>query len=514
MAGAAFGPPPFAFLPYTGAMNGQPTAPSAAIFAEACAHHRAGRLAEAEQLYRAVLARDPAHADCLHRLGVLAHQCGDSTSGAALIRHAVVLDDSVAAFHNHLGVVLQAQGRHGEARESYVRALGLAPDLAEAHNNLGNLALDEGDAEQALSHFDEAARLAPELAEISYNRGNTLRALARMGEAEAAYRHAIVLQPDHAEAHVHLGLQLLAAGHFAEGGREYDWRWRLHPPPSPLRSFTAPEWQGENLAGTLLIHAEQGLGDTIQFCRFASMARERCAGIAIEVPPPLRRLLSPLESVGRMIARGEALPPVDAHCPLMSLPWRLGVTLEVLSPPTPYLAAEPARVARWQARLSELCPAGNLRVGIAWQGNPVASIDRGRSIPLSAFAPLATVPGVTLISLQKHHGLEQLAELPELVTFGEDLDAGPDAFIDTAAILHSLDLVIAGDSAVAHLAGALGRPVWLALQAQPEWRWQAAGTRWYPVMRLFRQSAPGDWPGLFARLTAELLALAQGWRRP
>ena len=486
--------------------------PSAAIFAEACAHHRAGRLAEAEQLYRAVLAREPAHADCLHRLGVLAHQCGDSASGAALIRHAIVLDGSVATFHNHLGVVLQAQQHLGEAHESYARALALAPGLAEAHNNLGNLALDEGKAEEALSHFDEAARLAPELAEIFYNRGNALRGLARMDEAEAAYRRAIALQPDHAEAHVHLGFVLLAAGRFAEGASEYDWRWRLRPPPSPARDFQAPEWQGENLAGTLLIHVEQGLGDTIQFCRFAGMARERCAGVVIEVPPSLRRLLSPLEAVGPVITRGENLPAFAAHCPLMSLPWRLGVTPEALSPPAPYLAAEPARVARWGAQLSEICTPDTLRVGIAWQGNPAARIDRGRSIPLSAFAPLAKVPGVTLISLQKHHGLNQLRALPELVTLGEDFDAGPDAFLDSAAVMQSLDLVIASDSAIAHLAGALGRTVWLALQAQPEWRWQAAGTRWYPAMRLFRQSAPGDWSELVARLAAELAILAE--KRP
>ena len=490
-------------------MNGQPIAPIATIFAEGCTHHRAGRLAEAEQLYRAVLARDPVHADCLHRLGVLAHQCGDSASGAALIRHAILLDGSAATFHNHLGAVLQAQGRHGEARESYRRALTLAPELAEAHNNLGNLALDEGRADEALSHFDEAVQLAPEMAEISYNRGNALRTLARQSEAEAAYRQAIVLQPDHAEAHVHLGFLLLAAGRFAEGGREYDWRWRLRPPPSPPRNFRVPEWEGETFAGTLLIHAEQGLGDTIQFCRFAAMARDRCAQVVIEVPPPLRRLLSPLQEIGPVIARGEKLPAFDAHCPLMSLPWRLGVMLEALSPRT-YLSAEPMRVAQWRARLSELCGSGDLRVGIAWQGNPTAKVDRGRSIPLSAFAPLAKMPGVTLVSLQKYHGLGQLKALPELVTLGEYFDMEPNAFVDTAAVLQNLDLVIASDSAVAHLAGALSRPVWLALQAQPEWRWQSAGRFWYPAARLFRQSVPGDWLELFARLTAELATLAQG----
>jgi hypothetical protein len=255
-----------------------------------------------------------------------------------------------------------------------------------------------------------------------------------------------------------------------------------------------------------LLYAERGLGDTIQFSRFACSVAAQGGDVLLEVPPPLRGLLRSLPDV-KVARRGEALPEYDAHLPLMSVPDVLGATSEAGLGQTPYLFAEPALVAAWAKRL----PAGQFRVGIVWQGKPVAMIDKGRSIPLRAFAPLSRVPGVRLISLQKNEGGEQQTPLARDIpvhALGADFDAGPDAFLDSAAIIMNLDLVISSDTASAHLAGALGRPVWIALGHVPEWRWMLdrADTPWYPTARLYRQTVRGDWDEVFARIAADLAA--------
>jgi hypothetical protein len=256
------------------------------------------------------------------------------------------------------------------------------------------------------------------------------------------------------------------------------------------------------LAGrTLLIRAEQGLGDTIQFCRYVSQAATR-GSVVFEVQPDLRWLMAGVIAPERIIQVGDELPPVDVWCPLLDLPLLLGMD----APPPPYLAPDADRVAMWRERIG---PQGR-KIGIAWQGNPSAAAERGRSVPLKEFLPLARVPGIRLISLQKYHGLEQLKDAPDglVVETLDELDAEQDAFADTAAVLQSLDLVISSDTAIPHLAGALGRPVWLALQHVPDWRFQLTGEAnlWYPSMRLFRQAKRGDWAGVFARMAQALEA--------
>jgi hypothetical protein len=272
-----------------------------------------------------------------------------------------------------------------------------------------------------------------------------------------------------------------------------------------------PRWQGEALAGrTLLVQAEQGLGDTIQFARFVPfLARcEQEAQIIFQVQSSLRDLLTTLPGNLTIVGQGSGLPPFDVVCAVQSLPRLLGTRADVIANSVPYLSADPARVAAWRDRLGP----GGFRVGISWQGNPVSPAI-GRSIPLAAFAPLSKVPGVRLVSLQKHVGLEQLTGLPPgfaVETLGEDFDRSPGAFLDTAAVMHSLELVIVSDSAVAHLAGALGRPGWVALPHVPDWRWMLdrSDSPWYPTMRLYRQPVRGDWASVFARIAADLAALA------
>ncbi|HET7883500.1 MAG TPA: glycosyltransferase family 9 protein, partial [Acetobacteraceae bacterium] len=250
---------------------------------------------------------------------------------------------------------------------------------------------------------------------------------------------------------------------------------------------------------TLLVRAEQGLGDAIQFCRFAPLVQG--GSVALEVHRPLGRLLASMTGVVPLVRMGDQLPAFDLYVPLLDLPRLLGSS----GAPVPYLSAEPDRVAMWRGRVGH----DGLRIGVAWQGNPASAAEHGRSYPVAELRALAGVPGIRLISLQRHHGLEQLAALPHglrIETLGDDLDAGSDAFIDTAAVMQCLDLVITSDTSVAHLAGALGRPVWVALQHVPDWRWllDREDCPWYPTMRLFRQSRRGDWAGVFSRMAALL----------
>ncbi len=491
----------------------------------------AGRLAEAEQVYRQILAAAPGHADSLHMLGVIASQCGQPQAAVACIDQAIAIKPSAAMFHVNraaallalgqldaalaacqaalrlqrnsaeaaqvMGHVLSDLGRPEEALAAYRDALRHKPDLPDLYNNLGLVLRQADRLEEAVVALRQAVKRAPRDAQAQGNLGGVLKELGRLTEAEECYRAALRLQPDDPVLHLNLGIALLLAGRFDAGWEEYEWRFRAGAARVP--PCTQPRWNGEELAGrTLLIRAEQGIGDTIQFCRYVTMAAAR-GPVVLEVQPGLRHLVRDLPA--RIIEAGGVLPVFDLWCPLLSLPHLLGMQ----APAPPYLAADPDRVAVWRDRIG----AHGRRIGIAWQGNPASAAERGRSIPLREFLPLAQVPGVRLISLQKHHGLEQLAGVPDglrIETLGDDFDAGPDAFIDTAAVMQCLDLVITSDTSVAHLAGALGRPVWVGLQHVPDWRWLLEGEDclWYPTMRLFRQTRRGDWGGVFARM-AELL---------
>ncbi|MBV8403910.1 MAG: hypothetical protein JO203_06930, partial [Gammaproteobacteria bacterium] len=308
-----------------------------------------------------------------------------------------------------------------------------------------------------------------------------------------------------AGARFNAGVLQLQLGRFEAGWSLYDNR------PSALATAGWPQawWRGEDLRDkTLFVHCEQGLGDAIQFCRYLLLAEARGARVVLSLDDRLRRLLRGLSPTIRFVGPGEKPEHFDFHCPLLSLPGAFATTLETIPGMTRYLSAEPERVAVWRQRLGT----EGFRIGICWQGNPNNAQDVGRSPPLEMFAPLAAIPGVRLISLQKYHGLEQLAAGPagmSIEQLGEEFDSGPDAFIDTAAVMESLDLVISGDTAIVHLAGALGHPAWVALRHVPEWRWLLSGaySPWYPTLRLFRQSHRGDWAGVFAAMRAALVEL-------
>jgi tetratricopeptide (TPR) repeat protein len=485
--------------------------------ARALTHLGAALLADgdatgAESAHRAAVEANPAVAEARVNLAAALSALGRDADAEAECRQAIALKPGLALAHAALGGVLSRQGKHEQALQACRAAVRLDPGLAAAQTNLAGALLLTGASTEAEAAARRALAVAPASPDALRNLGAALDAQAKPAAALEAFDRALAIAPDDAEIHFARALTLLRGGDFAQGLAGYEWRWRTRAQRAAWRDFPQPQWRGEDIAGkTLLLHAEQGLGDAIQFARYAPVAAGRGARVLLEVQPGLVRLLSGIEGVQRIVARGEALPPFDLHCPLLSLPLALGTTPATIPANVPYLRAEPERAAAWRARLAAK---PGLRVGLCWQGNPQGVADLGRSPPLAALAPLAAVPGVRLIALQKGVGREQLAAAPRVEDPGEGFDAGPHAFLDTAAAMMALDLVISADTAPAHLAGALGRPVWIALKRVADWRWMLDrdDTPWYPTAWLFRQDAPGDWAGVFARMARALEREIEGRR--
>lgn len=499
----------------------------------AIALHQAGRLAEAEPLYRSVLDALPQQFDALHLLGVLRHQQGRSAEAAEFIGAALAArPDDVVALTNR-SAALNSLRRFDEALAHCDRALTLAPDHAEALNNRALALRELGRAQEALASCDRALRLKPDYADAHNNRGLALQALRRFDEALESYgaalarnpahldalnnrgialfeqnrgdealacfERAIAIRPGHAHAHWNRAQVLLLSGDLARGWEEHE--WRLASNPGLARGFTQPFWRGDvPVAGkTLLLHAEQGLGDTIQFCRYVPKVAALGARVILEVQRPLVELMRTLAGAAQVIARGEPLPDFDLHCPLLSLPLAFRTDLASIPSAAPYLNA-PASTTDWDARLGSKGP----RVGLVWSGNPGHKRDSARSIPFYALMPLLDC-AATFVSLQKEVRASDAAVLAQS---GKVIDVADrlTTFADTAALVARLDLVIAVDTSVAHLAGALGRPLWLLLPEVPDWRWltERDDSPWYPTARLFRQSGPRAWGPVIARVRAAL----------
>lgn len=623
---------------------------------QALEHHRAGRLAEAEDRYRGVLAAEPGHPDALHLLGSLVSALGRSEEALVLVGQAVRARPGVAPFHNSLGTVLQSLGRHYEAGLCFTQALALEPGLAEAHvnfgnslqalglleeaaaqygaalrsqpgcaeahnnlantlaaagdfraseasfreairlkpgyaeawvnlsgalkgldrfeeaagccleairfapdmaeaysklgavlsaverfeeaeaaaqealrrkpalaepwsvlsiihharqsfgeaercarrslelrpdsaegwNNLGNALQEQGRMEEAEACYHTALRLRPGLADAHYNLGNARRRQRRLPEARACFEEAVRLNPAHAKAQLNLALTQLQSGDLERGWEQYEWRWKN--PKTPPRRFPQPLWDGSPLTDrTILLHSEQGLGDTIQFIRYAEIVKAAGAVVAVECPAKLAPLVAVVSGVDRVVEAGADLPEFDIQAPLLSLPRLFRTTLANVPAKVPYLSVDAERRRRWCERLAG---AGRLRVGLAWKGNPQQPDDRNRSMSWETLSPLTQVSGVDWFSLQygEHPGASTGGRVADLAPQTED-------FRDAAAAIEQLDLVISVDSSMAHLAGALARPVWVLLPFLADWRWllDREDTPWYPTMRLFRQPERGDW---------------------
>ncbi len=499
---------------------------------------RQGRLDAAGDCFEQALRCDPAAADAHNNLGVVLREKGRPDEAAACFHRALALQPDHAGAHNNLGRVCEDRGRLEEAAARYSLALCHQPGDAAFHNNLGNALTRLSRPDEALPRYQQAVRLSPAEPVYHSNLANALTLAGRPEEAEACCRQALRLRPAFADARHNLAITLAAQGKFEEalahneealrlepehpgarncralwrlqhgdfarGWPEYEWRWKVRGVTA--RAFREPAWDGSPLNGrTILLYAEQALGDTIQFIRCAPLVKERGGAVVVECQPPLARLLASCPGVDDLVPRGSPLPPFDVQAALLSLPGLLGTTLETVPRNVPYLSADPDLVAGWRR---ELGGEAAFKVGIAWQGSATFAGDRLRSAQLRHFAPLARVEGVRLFGLQKGSAREQIrAPGPFAVTdLGATLDEAAGAFMDTAAVMMNLDLVVTTDTSVAHLAGALGVSVWVALSVGPDWRWLLAreDCPWYPSMRLFRQSRPHDWDEVFERMAVEL----------
>ncbi|KAF0165880.1 MAG: glycosyl transferase group 1 [Rhodocyclaceae bacterium] len=469
----------------------------------ACA--AAGHHAEAADAYRNSLAADARQPAAAYNYGNALAELGRPAEAVAAYRQALALrPDYVSAWLN-LGNVLRDTGAFDDAEAAYLHVLELSHDHAGAQLNLGNIRRELGDPVAARELLERALAKEPDNFRAWNNLGSALRDAGDLDAALLAYRRCLEIAPDHAEGHLNLAMGLLAAGKFAEGWREYEWRWEgAHEARRHKRQFPMPQWRGEPLIGrSILLHAEQGLGDALQFVRYAMLVGRRGARVVVECHSQLKRLFELLPGIERVLAQGEALPVADFHCPFMSLPFAFGTTLDTVPASTPYLWADPWHVKSWAARL-----AGDPRprVGLVWAGNPRLNdpgahlLDRRRSLPAGMLAPILGVDGVRFVSLQKGDAAKGIDY--RLTDWTGELND----FADTAALVRNLDLVIAVDTSVAHLAAGLGVPVWLLSRFDSCWRWltEREDSPWYPTMRIFRQAEYGQWGQVIERVGREL----------
>ena len=434
---------------------------------------------------------------------------------AALWQSAALRPDDPATSCN-LGLALLGQHKLDEAVAALSRAVALKPDFAEGYLNLGVAYDRQGNFEAATGALRRSISLRSDLPEAHVNLGNFLHQQGNLDGSIAAYRQAVALRPDYAMAHFGLSLALLAKGEYQEGWREYEWRGKEGAEAATLPEFPQPLWEGQDVFGkTVLVYAEQGFGDTLQFVRYVPLVAQRGARVILAAPPSLLSLFGRLAGAAVVCGPG-ALPAFDYHCRVMSLPLRFDTRVDSIPAAIPYLSADRGKAAAWRRRLAALPGVpGPLRVGLVWAGNPRAddpganAIDRRRSMTLGHLAALADVPGVGFVSLQKGEPAAQTRSPPPGLVV-HDWTAELADFDDTAALIEALDLVISVDTAVVHLAGALGKPVWLLDRFDSCWRWlrDREDSPWYPTLRLFRQRQPGDWEGVVDRVAAALKQLA------
>jgi len=464
-----------------------------------------GRAEEALASYDRALAAKPDYAEAHNNRGVALNELGRGEEALESFAHAIALNRNYAEAYNNRGNALLELDRAEEALASYDKAIAIRPDYARAYNNRGNALKDLDRLEEGLASHQRAIALDPDYAEAHYNRGNSLKALDRLDEAIESYDAAVKMAPGYERAYYNRGLARLSLGRFESGWQDYEYRWQATDIASKRVDSGAPDWAGEPLSGRhILVFAEQGLGDTIQFARYLPLLRRMGAEVTFLGSKRLFRILRPLTDGIELLSELRRGRRFDVQCALMGLPRHFGADLTNIPAEVPYIVPEAEPAAAWARRLG----AEGFKVGIAWQGNPSGAVDVGRSIPLREFRPLGEIPGLRLISLQKQHGLEQLDDLPRSMTvetLGDDFDDGADAFVDTVAVMRHLDLIVTSDTAVAHIGGAMGRPTWVALKQDADWRWlrARADSPWYPTIRIFRQPRDGDWGVIFEQISAD-----------
>lgn len=525
--------------------------------------HAQGRLEEAELLYWQFLARVPTSAEGQFNLAAVLHLQGRTDEAAERYAKAIELRPEFVEAHNNLGKVFQDRGLLDKAIESYRLALRFKPTCSDAWYNLGTALNDQEEYAEAVECLRKAIETKPDYAEAYVRLGMSLHELARLQEAEpnhqqavelvansaarrlfdgaenaykaaialspncveaynnlgsvfhetggfqeagVSYRKALALNPGWADIHWHLGILMLLQGDLTNGWREFEWRWKCNPFKSV--EFMGPLWDGRDLTGkTILLRAEQGLGDLFQFIRYTKLVKDLGARVVLICPAAIQRLLVTCPGIDEVCRDDEVPPKFDFESPLMSLPGILGTTLETVPADIPYLFADGDLVGKWKLELADIV---GFRIGVNWHGRTGRGHFRKRDVPFEMLARLGELPGVNLISLQQgaHEELDQ-EQRPMVWLPSADFDMVNGAFMDTSAIIMNLDLVITSDTAIAHLAGALGKPVWVLLPYVPDWRWllERSDTPWYATMRLFRQHAPGEWFDVFEMVEEQLKSL-------
>jgi tetratricopeptide (TPR) repeat protein len=467
--------------------------------------HEAGRAQDAIIVYRQLTARDPTDVEMYNNLCACLCDLGQLDEAAIACERALALNPGYAKAYINRGVIFERNSDIDAAVAAYRSAIAADPSDAGGHANLGVALHEKREIDQALAALRHAVALAPEHALMRANLAAVLLNIGESDEALAVSRRAVALAPDNPLVrfnHAHL---LLLCGDLRNGFADYRWRRRCNF--DSVQSFSGPEWQGESFAGrTLLLFTEQGLGDALQFVRYLPMVVAKGGAIVLQVQATLEPLLRHLPGI-TVVARGAPLPPLDLQLPLMDLPYVFATTLESIPARVPYLHADPGQVETWRRDLGD---SAALKVGIVWAGSATHKADRSRSLAADTLLPRLVMPGVQLYSLQKD---PRPADAPVLAGLGSDIiDLAPKLgdFADTAAAVAALDLVISVDTSVAHLAGAMGRPVWVLLPCAQDWRWlrDREDTPWYPSMRLFRQRAPRAWPDVIARVSVELARVA------
>jgi len=463
---------------------------------------------EALAAFRQALALQPNHSESALGLGLVLWDLEQFEEAEAVYRQALALTPEDDGLWLELGNTLLKQKRPEEAEACFHQSIALAPEEVAGYLSLGNALMDQERLEEAEAAYRHAATLKPDQAEAYCNLANVMIERDLCDEGESLLRQAISLQSDFALAHTNLGMLLLREEQFEEGWREYESRWFSKGyTGGKLRHTNYPQWDGRaGTGGTILLWSEQGIGDSIQFIRYVEIVQQLGWKVIVEVPESIKPLFRSIKGL-HMVEAGDFVPVLEAQCPLLSVPFALGTTLETLPATIPYLFAEPERVAAWQKRLSTT---SGPKIGLVWRGNSKHGRDRYRSMTADSFAPFCRIPGLTFVSLQKDARADELASLDP--SGDRVLNAGPDLhdLTDTAALIATLDLVISIDSAVCHLAGALGAQTWTLLDSVPDWRWlnEREDSPWYPTMRLFRQKRRMDWPEVCQRVEAELRTLA------
>jgi len=470
-----------------------------------------GKGAEAESVLRRALAVAPDHPVVLRNLSDALRAARDLAGAETILHKAIAAAPGISASHYQLGFFLYEMRRPSEAEAPLRRALELSPASGDAHNMLGNVLLKLGRLDEALAAFNAALRAAPESALFHINAGLCHRHRGDYAAALAAYARAIELRPDYAEAHFASALVHLVLEDFEQGWPAFEWRLRLAQPLG-LRDLSLPRWDGSDLGGrSLFVHAEQGYGDTVQFMRCLPLLKQKNPGrVVFCCDPVMLRLLEGSAGYDELVTRRVPPPGMDCHVPLMSLPGIFNTRTATIPASVPYLRADPDAVRGWNDRLGG---SGKRRIGIAWAGRPTFANDHSRSMALAGWRPLLEAfPEDLFVSLQMGPAAKEAAQFPSLL----DISSLPQDLADAAAIIENLDLVISVDTVLAHIAGAMGKPVWTLLSFDPDWRWflHRPDTRWYPTMTLLRQPRPGDWLAVIEAARAKLSQTAGLARRP